>query len=99
MARAELIEAILEEMERVWSDEGFSGTPGEYEWLREHYGIEEDEDVEWLGILAHDTGDVDPEDVANPTWMSFVTDDEKVIPFLTRLLEKYRSSSTTAPTR
>jgi broad specificity phosphatase PhoE len=97
MTRSDLIDAILNEMDRVWGDEGFSGAWEEYEWLLEHYGVTEDEDVEWSGILEYEAGEVDPDDEANPQWMSFVTADERVIPFLEQLLKKYRSNTVVVP--
>jgi hypothetical protein len=97
MTRSDLVGAILNEMDRVWGDKGFSGSWAEYEWLLEHYGITEDEDVEWSGILEYNSDEVEPDDASNPEWMSFVTDDEQVIPFLIRLLDKYRSNTAVVP--
>jgi len=97
MTRSELIDAILNEMDRVWGDEGFSGAWEEYEWLLEHYGVTEDDDVDWSGILAYEADEVEPDDAANPKWMSFVTADEQVIPFLEVLLKKYQSNTVVVP--
>jgi hypothetical protein len=97
MDRSDLIDAILVEMERVWGDDGFSGAWEEYEWLLENYGITEDEDGDWMGILAHESGEVDPDDEWTPQWEAFVTDDDQVIPLLSALLKKYRSNSVSVP--
>ncbi|MEW5927728.1 MAG: hypothetical protein AB1941_09590 [Gemmatimonadota bacterium] len=97
MTRSDLIDAIRNEMDRVWGDEGFSGVWEEYEWLLEHYGVTEDDDVEWSGILEYEADAVDPDDAANPEWMSFVTHDEQVIPFLEQLLKKYQSNTVVVP--
>ena len=95
--RSDLIDAILEEMNRVWGDDGFSGAWEEYEWLLEAYGVTEDDDVEWSGILEYEADEIQPHDGANKKWMSFVTDDEQVIPFLQQLLKKYRSNTAVLP--
>ena len=41
MTRAELIDAIMREMERVWGETGFEGTTAEYTWLLAQYAITE----------------------------------------------------------
>ena len=50
MNRAELIESILEQMQRVRGDEGFAGTFPEYALLRT--GITEEEDVQWQFVSS-----------------------------------------------
>jgi hypothetical protein len=97
MNRSELIDAVLDEMERVWGEGGFSGTWEQYEWLLEHYGITDDEDVEWMGVLNYEHGIVDEDDEWTPEWEAYVTDDDKVIVFLSSLLSKYRSNSVSLP--
>lgn len=97
MTRSDLIDAILEEMARIWGEDGFSGTGEGYEWLLKAYGVTEDDDVEWLGILEYEADEIHPEDAADPKWMSFVTDDGQVIPFLRQLLKKYRSHRAVVP--
>jgi hypothetical protein len=93
MNRAELIESVLEEMQRVWGDEGFGGSFPEYEWLLTNYGITEEEDVQWQFVLQHDMDDMPEEDREDEEVMQFVEDDAAVLPFLQILLRKYRSAT------
>jgi len=95
MNRAELIESILEEMQRVWGDEGFGGSFPEYEWLLTNYGITEEEDVQWQFVLQYDMDDMPEEDWEDEEVMQFVEDDAAVLPFLRILLRKYRSGTAT----
>ena len=97
MTRSDLIDAILSEMDRVWGAEGFSGAWEEYEWVLEHYGVTEGDDVAWSGILDFDAEELDPDDAANQKWMSFVISDEQVIPFLEQLLKKYQGNTVVVP--
>lgn len=95
MNRQSLIDAILIERERIWSETDFSGEWGEYEWLESNYGVTTDDEANWTGILNHEYGVNDPED--DPEFLAFITDDVRVVPFLQDLLRKYRSNSAVAP--
>lgn len=97
MTRVELLEAVLEEMQRVWGDEGLGGTVPEYEWLLAHYGITEEEDVQWQLVLQYDTDDLPEEDSEDEEVMAFVEDDKAVLAFLRMFLNKYRSGADTYP--
>jgi len=57
--RTELIDAVLQEMERVWGAEGFGGEPIEYVWLESQYHVSEEEDVQWQLILEYAIGEPD----------------------------------------
>ena len=61
MTRSELIDAVMGEMERVWGEAGFEGTVTEYHWLFAHYGITEEEDVQWQLVLEHNMGELSSE--------------------------------------
>lgn len=96
--REALIEAVFDEMERVWGQEGFGGEFEAYDWLLQHYGISEEEDNRWLDILAYDTGELVIEEYGleeeeEEAMLSFLENDDAVNQFLTVLLQKYRSSS------
>jgi hypothetical protein len=97
ITRSDLMDAILHEMNRVWGEDSFSGAWVQYDWLLKTYGVTEDDDFKWLGILEYEADEVHPEDAADPEWMGFVTDDAQVIPFLQLLLKKYRSRRVVAP--
>jgi predicted 3-demethylubiquinone-9 3-methyltransferase (glyoxalase superfamily) len=91
----ELIEAITDEMERVWGETGFDGTESQYAWLLERYGITEGEDARWIVILRNEDDELDDEDRAVEGLMEFLGDEAAVTGFLEGLLEKYRSSTAT----
>ncbi|WP_316659408.1 hypothetical protein [Ralstonia condita] len=91
MDRAELINAILTRMEQVWGDGGLSGEPEQYAWLLEHFGISEEEDVQWQLVLEYDMDELSEEDREDPEVMQFVEDEEQVVRFLENLLRKYES--------
>lgn len=97
MTRAELTDAVLEEMQRVWGDEGFGGTLSEYAWLLANYGITEEEDVQWQLVLQYDMDDLPEEDWKDEEVMTFVEDDEAVLPFLRMFVRKYRSGAAIFP--
>jgi len=89
-------------MERVWGEPGFSGKLEEYDWLRENYGISENDDITWQDITAQYANDL-PAALIGLTEeerievMDFLQDDMQVIAFLERLLENYQSSDATYP--
>lgn len=102
MTRSDLIESVLAEMNRVWGPEGFGGEFEAYAWLKEHFGISEEEDVQWQDVLSDWAGslDVDLEDldeVEKNRVIAFLQDDSAVMTFLETLLQRYKSSSTTYP--
>ena len=93
MTRTELIDAVLEEMNRVWGEDGLGGEQEEYAWLLENYNITEEDDVKWQLILQHCMDDLYDEDLEDEELMLFLEDDHAVIRFLQEFLRKYRSSS------
>lgn len=93
MNRAQLIDAIYREMERVWGDENLPAEPEHYEWLEEHYGISEDDDVQWQVILDYEANDMAEEDLEDDELMDFLEDNLGVILFLEGLLRKYESGT------
>ena len=95
MNRAQLIDAVLEEMERVWGPEGFDGENAEYEWLEDHYAISEEDDVQWQLILQYNLGNLPEEDLDDDDVMAFLEDNFAVVLFLEKLLRRYRSGSDT----
>jgi hypothetical protein len=102
MEKDDLFRAVLREMERVWGEDGFGGELVAYDWLYEHYGISERDDLHWQDILSHyadelpdSLGDLTEEEIAEV--MEFVEDDTRVVRFLERLLEQYRSSTAVYP--
>lgn len=52
MTRSDLIESLLAEIDRVWGPEGFGGESEAYAWLKEHFGISEEEDLQWQDVLS-----------------------------------------------
>jgi len=97
MNRAQLIDAVLDEMERVWGDEGLGGSDREYRWLASEYGITEEEDVQWQLVFQYDIDDMLEEDLEDDEVMTFLEDDLGVVLFLERFLAKYRSSEKKYP--
>jgi len=100
--RSELIELVLTEMTRVWGPEGFGGEFEGYSWLQEHFGISEEEDVQWQDVLSDwagtldaDTSDLEEDEKLQVT--NFLQDDTAVNAFLESLLQRYRSSDVTYP--
>lgn len=102
LTRSELIESVLTEMNRVWGPEGFGGEFEAYAWLKEHFGISEEEDVQWQDVLSDWAGTLD-EDTADleedekTLVKAFLQDDSTVIAFLETLLQRYKSSDATYP--
>lgn len=93
MTRNELIGAVLEEMERVWGEDGFGGEPDAYVWLWKTYGITEEEDVSWQLILEHSMEALPEEELEDDGVMDFLEDDDAVTQFLEIFLKKYQSAS------
>jgi hypothetical protein len=93
MCRNKLIDKIKLEMDRVWGDEGFDGNIEEYEWLQHHYGISEDEDVQWLNILNYQMDELEDDDIEDEEKMQFLESDDAVCKFLTVLLQKYKRNT------
>jgi hypothetical protein len=90
MNKAELIRAIMIEMDRVWGHVGLGGTEAEYAWLQFNYDIGEWEDVRWSVIALgdhHDFLDDDEDDDLR----AFLADDRQVEDFLVLMLGKYRN--------
>lgn len=97
MTKAELIEAVMAEMSRVWGQEGLGGEKREYEWLLQIYGITEEEDVQWQLILQDDMDDLPEEDLEDGELMTFLADQPAVVTFLEAFLQKYREHSAVHP--
>jgi uncharacterized protein YifE (UPF0438 family) len=97
MAKDELIDAIMREMDRVWGSRGLHGTDDEYQWLLEHYGITREEDNRWMDVLYTTTGDLSPEQTEDEGRMRFLSDDRAVRAFLEQLLQKYTRRITKRP--
>jgi len=88
MTKADLIDAVMAEMSRVWGQEGLGGEKREYEWLLQTYGITEEEDVQWQLILQDDMDDLPEEDLEDGELMTFLADQPAVVTFL---ISVYRS--------
>jgi hypothetical protein len=99
MNRAQLIDAIFQEMQRVWGEEGPRGEPEESAWLEKHYGISEEQDIQWELILAYEADEMDEEDLADDELMESLEDNLTVILFLEGLLRKYQSGTAVYPRR
>ena len=102
LIRSELIKSVLAEMDRVWGPDGFGGELEAYGWLQEHFGITEEEDVQWqdvlsdwAGTLAEDTADLSEDEKKQV--MAFLQDDSVVTVFLESLLQRYKSADVTYP--
>ncbi len=98
--RAELLNQVASEIERIWGEDGFSGSKEEYEWLLENYGITEEEDNKYIDILEYDSNkfEEDPsiDDLNEEERMqviNFVTNDTAVCEFLIALLLKYKNNT------
>ncbi|AXQ50959.1 hypothetical protein DZC31_30030 (plasmid) [Stenotrophomonas rhizophila] len=100
LTRSELIESVLAEMARVWGPEGFGGELEAYAWLQEHYGISEEDDLQWqdvhsdwAGTLDEDSADLEEDE--KDKVKAFLQDDPTVTAFLETLLQRYKSSDAT----
>jgi transcriptional regulator with XRE-family HTH domain len=91
-----LIDRIVVEMERVWGPEtqGFDGTTEQYTWLKQHYGISEEDDVQWQFILQ-DSWDEEPDDLDDDDgeMREFLASPHAIVGHLNFLLERYRSNT------
>ena len=97
MTKAELIDAVMAEMSRVWGQERLGGEKREYEWLLQTYGITEEEDVQWQLILQDDMDDLPEEDLEDEELMAFLADEPAVVTFLVAFLQKYLEHSSVYP--
>ena len=50
--RDQIIDAITEEIRRIFGQRGFFGEEEEYDWLLACYSVTEDDDIRWQCILA-----------------------------------------------
>jgi hypothetical protein len=89
----QLIEEILQEMDRVWGKEGLHGEPEEYVWLKEHYGITEEDDVRWQLTIQHHFEELPEEDQADEDVMRFLNDEGGLKKFLKSFLDRYQANS------
>jgi hypothetical protein len=96
-----IIDQISEEMKRIWGgDDAFEGTEAEYAWLSDNYGVSEEDDVHWVNVIMHHSGDMAtllaayPEgDEEREDLLAFLEDPEAVYAFLQSLLKRYQSNS------
>ena len=100
MSRSSLIESVLVELNRVWGPEGFGGDFESYEWLKNNFGISEEEDVQWQDVLSDWSGslgvDLEELDEAEKKCViAFLKDESAVTTLLETLLKKYKSSAAT----
>lgn len=93
MTKSEMIDAVIQEMDRVWVNNGFDGSPEQYEWLLKNYNISEEDDVKWQLIMEHHMDDLCTEDQNDDDVMAFLENTISVNRFLQEFLTKYRSSS------
>jgi hypothetical protein len=84
-------------MERVWGENGLHGEPEEYAWLTIHYGITEEEDVQWQLVLQYSDDDLPQEDKEDEDVMNFLEDDDAIASFLKNFLQKYKSNNQAYP--
>jgi len=94
--RAELIGAIIVEIDRIFGKGCFDGDDSQYEWLLANYGVTEEADVQWQQICEYERSEI-PEDQyeedeleALYTWLE---DDAAVHAFLEGMLKQYRAGS------
>jgi hypothetical protein len=85
---------LIEEIERIFGEDGFNGNLEEYDWLLEHYGVTEYEDVCWQFIIdaIEELSDEEPNDIE---LIEFLDDDNAADIFLAKLLKKYKSNTLT----
>ena len=101
MKRDVLIEAVCNEITRIWppsqsndSGHGFEGTFEQYAWLRANYDVTEEDDNRWQDILAFECGDeIDIEPDEEAELYEFLNDDDAVSNFLRGLLTRYRNGT------
>jgi hypothetical protein len=95
MGKGELLDAIFEEIQRIF---GFGSYPSREQipWLTAEYGISLEEHRRYELILDDEGGDL-AEKEPNEESLAFVHDEEAVGRFLQGLLQKYRSGTAVYP--
>ena len=76
-----------------------AGEPKEYAWIESHYGISEEDDVQWQLILEYEADEMLEEDLEDEELMQFLADNFAVVVFLEDLLRRYRSKRDVYPRR
>src|SRR5260370_13027695 len=97
--KKQLIEAIFQEMERVWGREGFAARPEQYKWLEARCQISREEKVRWQLIVEYEFDELSALDLANDETMDFLDDTFAVVMVLESLLPKYQSTNAVYPPR
>jgi hypothetical protein len=92
----QLIDAITEELRRIFGQRGFLGEWEEYDWLLKYYGVTEDEDICWQHILSLSSDGLEGNFKASDR-INFLLNERSVNHFLARLLKKYKSNVLTYP--
>ncbi|MDQ0590998.1 hypothetical protein [Variovorax paradoxus] len=98
--RAELIDAIIVEIGRIFGENGFDGDASQYEWLLANYGITEEADVQWQHVCEYERAEIPEDDYEEAeleelyTWLEA---DSTVLAFLDHMLTQYRALSTVYP--
>lgn len=95
MNRLELLDAIFEEIQRIFGFENYPTTIEEYDWLAETYDISLEEHRRYE-LIDH-YPDYMEEQEADEFSMAFVRNDRAVVRFLEGLLGKYRSRAEVYP--
>jgi hypothetical protein len=95
MEKGELLDAIFEEIQRIF---GFESYPSREQipWLTAEYGISLEEHLRYELILDDEGGDL-AEKEPDEESLAFVHDEEAVLRFLQGLLQKYRSGTAVYP--
>jgi hypothetical protein len=92
MNKRELMDAIFEEMQRIFGFENYPATIEEHDWLAETYDISMEEHRRYELILDHVAGDLEEEETDEFS-LAFVRNERAVCRFLEGLLRKYRGGS------
>jgi hypothetical protein len=92
MNRREELDAIFEEMQRIFGFENYPTTIEEHDWLAEKYDISMEEHRRYELILDHYSDDMEDEE-KDEFSMAFLRNDRAVCRFLEGLLRKYRSGT------
>jgi hypothetical protein len=95
--RADLIDDICDEIERVFAPSGFDGEAAQYIWLEKVYSISEEDDIRWQHICELDFDDddadkLDPQNSDHADMIAFLADEPMMIAFLVDMLAKYCAS-------
>lgn len=93
MRRNQLLAAIDAEIDRIWGEDGFDGTSEDYQWIKQNYGISEEDHVLWQLIFEYDEDVLPDEDREDKDLMVFLEDKKAVREFLQDHLQKYLNSS------